>query len=423
MDIYRALYTNKLGKKKKTFVDGYLVLKPSRSLTLYDEEGQAIGSGRVPGSCPTPLEPYSEGISYVEGYYINLDGFTDVSEIPPAMSQLVFDSNKQIASLNIAKDSSGLVRNTLTNASNVLNRSVNPLQNVQKRVHATSIRMMPPLKRQNVLECDSKTQTTLINEGLSHGPSRTLGTEISEQRRFSDLKTFHLPSNKEWKSSNTLEDGLRENVTSSNEPSRNMDRFVKTVSSYRPSMIVKNDSDLVPNSNSFIVNGQFQYEALNGIQQDTEHFKPSNLHSIGRSLEKPEVARQNNFLLKDPYYEGNAYEIDIHKEREFQGQDKWRKMNDDEKNMDREWGIAGKPGIFERNNTMSSFPTFFDWQRSDEDILALLDEDSKSAKDVEHCAYPKRNAPNIYRASQNDNILRFSEPEELDSDDDDPSSS
>lgn len=87
MDCYRALYTKQLTKKKKTYSDGYVVLKETRSASLVTDEGSTLSTTRLPSSLA--LGPDSSDLTCWEGFLVNLDGCCTFKDIPAAARSLL----------------------------------------------------------------------------------------------------------------------------------------------------------------------------------------------------------------------------------------------------------------------------------------------------------------------------------------------
>lgn len=75
----RILWTKQLTKKKKTYNDGFVLVKPTREAILYDEDGKELGfCSRFPSSIDITSD---DNIKCFEGYLVQGDCACDYHEI------------------------------------------------------------------------------------------------------------------------------------------------------------------------------------------------------------------------------------------------------------------------------------------------------------------------------------------------------
>jgi hypothetical protein len=82
MGAFRVLYTKQLTKKRKTYADGFVVLRPSGA-ALLDEAGRelALAAGPLPAGSDWGE---AEGVDVFEGFLVNGDGACGPEELPGA---------------------------------------------------------------------------------------------------------------------------------------------------------------------------------------------------------------------------------------------------------------------------------------------------------------------------------------------------
>ena len=86
MQTFNVLYTKQLHKKKKSWNDGRVVVKPTGFATLRDDDGKELSTARISKHIDFAE---GEGITCFEGFLVNGDGACDISEAVHATAAVI----------------------------------------------------------------------------------------------------------------------------------------------------------------------------------------------------------------------------------------------------------------------------------------------------------------------------------------------